>query len=101
LTSESSGEQNPQDIRVAALKYNSEGDQAPIVVAAGGGYIAGKILEIADECGISIYHDDSAATLLSRLNLGQEIPTEFYQMVVDIYAAILSASDALKDDIGL
>ena len=99
MTSESNGEQSYRDIRAAALKYNADADHAPVVVAAGGGYIANKILEIADECGISIYHDDSAATLLSRMNLGQEIPPEFYQMVVDIYAAILSASDALKDSI--
>jgi flagellar biosynthesis protein len=70
-----------------------------VVVAAGGGYIAGRILEIADECGVTIYHDDSAATLLSRMNLGQEIPAELYQMVVDIYAAVLSAADAIKTDL--
>ncbi|MCL2056725.1 MAG: EscU/YscU/HrcU family type III secretion system export apparatus switch protein [Oscillospiraceae bacterium] len=87
------------EIRAAALKYNAEADRSPVVVAAGGGYIAGKILQIADECGISIYHDDSAATLLSRLNLGQEIPPELYQMVAEIYTAILTASDALKAEL--
>jgi flagellar biosynthesis protein len=88
-----------RDIRAAALKYNTDKDQAPVVVAAGGGYIASRILEIADECGVTIYHDDSAATLLSRMNLGQEIPAELYQMVVDIYAAVLSAADAIKTDL--
>lgn len=90
---------NFQEIRAAALKYSTDKDQAPVVVAAGGGYIAGKILEIADECGVAIYHDDSAATLLSRLNLGQEIPPELYQMVVDIYTAIITASDAIKQEL--
>ena len=88
---------NIRDMRVAALKYNSEKDSAPIVVAAGSGFVAQKILEIADECGVSIYHDNSAATLLSKLSLGQAIPQEFYQMVVDIYLAILAAADAAKN----
>jgi flagellar biosynthesis protein len=91
--------QAPRDIRAAALKYNSDQDQAPMVVAAGSGFIAGKILEIADECGVAVYKDDSAATLLSRLNLGKEIPPELYQMVVDIYLSIVSASDTLKERI--
>lgn len=85
-----------RDMRVAALKYDPEKDNAPIVVAAGAGYVAQKIIEIADECGVSIYHDNSAATLLSRLQLGQQIPPELYQMVVDIYIAILAAAKASK-----
>lgn len=83
-------------VRAAALKYNSESDSAPVVVAAGSGYVAQKILEIADECGMSIYHDDSAANLLSKLNLGQEVPPELYQMVVDIYLTILTAAEQAK-----
>lgn len=83
-------------MRAAALKYNSDKDAAPVVVAAGTGYVAQKILEVADECGVSIYHDDSAATLLAKLNLGQEVPPELYQMVVDIYLTILTAAENAK-----
>ncbi len=85
-----------RDMKAAALKYNSEQDAAPIVVAAGTGYIAQRILEIAGECGVKIYHDDSAATLLSKLELGQAIPPELYQMIVEIYLTVLSAADAAK-----
>ncbi len=85
-----------KDLRVAALKYNADENAAPIVVAAGSGYIAQKIISIADECGLSIYHDDSAATLLSKLELGQSIPPELYQMVVEIYMTVISAADATK-----
>lgn len=83
-------------MRAAALKYNSEKDAAPVVIAAGSGYVAEKIVEIADECGIMVYHDDSAATLLSKLNLGQEVPPELYQMVVDIYLTIITAAEHSK-----
>jgi type III secretion system FlhB-like substrate exporter len=36
-----------------------------------------RFLQVAIENGVAIYHDDSAATLLARLELGQEIPPSF------------------------
>lgn len=89
-------EQDIRNIRAAALRYNSEADPAPIVVAAGTGYVAQKIVELAGECGVTVYHDDSAATLLSRLQLGQSVPPELYQLVVDIYISILTAAEEAK-----
>jgi len=90
---------DPKKMRVAALKYNSDQDRAPVVVAAGTGFVAQKIVEIADECGITVYHDDSAATLLSNLKLGQEVPVELYQMVVDVYLSVMAAAKATKHTI--
>ena len=80
-------------LRVAALKYEPDTDNAPCVVAAGTGFIAQKILQIAIENGIAVYHDDSAATLLAKLNIGQEIPPELYQIAADIYAALLELAE--------
>lgn len=92
-------EQDVRDMKVAALKYNSDENAAPIVVAAGSGFVAQKIIEIADECGITVYHDDSAATILSGLRLGQEVPPKLYQMVVDIYLAVMAAANKTKQDL--
>ncbi len=76
-------------LSVAALKYDKDNNSAPCVVAAGSGYIAQKILQVAIENGVAIYHDDSAATMLAKLELGQEIPPELYQIVVNIYISLL------------
>ena len=57
-----------------------------MIVAAGTGFVAQNILSVAEENGIPIYHDDSAATLLSKLQMGQEIPPELFQIVVNIKA---------------
>jgi flagellar biosynthesis protein len=81
------------DLKVAALKYDADRDRAPHVVAAGSGYVAQKILQVAIENGITIYHDDSAATMLAKLGAGKEIPPELYQIVVNIYIALLDAAD--------
>ena len=80
-------------LKVAALKYENDKDTAPKVVAAGTGYVAQKILEVALANGITVYHDDSAATLLTKLDVGQEIPPELYQVVVDIYVELMKVSE--------
>jgi flagellar biosynthesis protein len=83
-------------LSVAALKYDKDKNNAPCVVAAGTGYIAQKILQVAIENGVAIYHDDSAATLLAKLELGQEIPPELYQIVVNIYISLLDLAAEKK-----
>ena len=83
-------------LRVAALKYDQDKHKAPCVVAAGSGYIAQRILQVAIENGIAIYHDDSAATMLAKLELGQEIPPELYQIVVNIYISLLELAEEKK-----
>lgn len=83
-------------LSVAALKYDKDKQNAPVVVAAGTGHIAQKILQVAIENGVAIYHDDSAATMLAKLELGQEIPPELYQIVVNIYISLLELAEEKK-----
>lgn len=74
--------------RAVALQYGA-GDAAPVVVAAGMGYLAEKIVEVASDNGVPVYEDNSLATILSQLQLGQEIPEELYRAIVDIYVYFL------------
>lgn len=83
-------------LRVAALKYEPDKNTAPRVVAAGSGAIAQRILQVAMENGVTIYQDDTAATLLAKLETGQEIPPELYQIVVNIYIAIMELATEKK-----
>lgn len=80
-----------------ALKYNPDKDNAPIVVAAGNGYIAQKIIELANKNNVPVYQDNSSASLLSSFTLGSEIPPELYQAVAEIYAYILKVGTDFKD----
>ncbi len=72
-----------------ALQYGVS-DSAPVIVAAGMGHLAEKILDVAQENGVPIYEDNSLATILSQLNLGQQIPEELYRAVVEIYVYFLN-----------
>ena len=74
--------------KAVALQYGDT-DGAPVIVASGMGYMAEKIVETAQENGVPIYEDNSLATVLTQLKLGQEIPKELYQAIVDIYVYFL------------
>jgi flagellar biosynthesis protein len=75
--------------RAVALQYGPN-DAAPVVVASGMGYLAEKIVGVAQENGVPVYEDNSLATILSRLSLGQEIPEELYRAIVEIYVYFLN-----------
>ena len=74
--------------KAVALQYEV-GDGAPVIVASGMGYMAEKIVEVASDSGVPIYEDNSLATILTQLKLGQEIPQELYQAIVEIYVYFL------------
>ena len=75
--------------RAVALSYDG-GTGAPVVVASGMGYMAEKIVEVAAESGVPVYEDNSLATMLSQLSLGQEIPDALYRAIVEIYVYFLN-----------
>ena len=55
-----------------------------------------KILSIADENGVPIYRDDSAAALLVMLGAGEHVPPELYKVVAAIYAQVVYDANDLK-----
>lgn len=85
--------------KAVALKYDG-GDIAPIIVATGMGYTAERIVQSALAHDVPVYEDTSLATLLSRLELGEEIPPELYKLVVDIYVYFLKFSLNNKEEDG-
>ncbi|MCR5468916.1 MAG: EscU/YscU/HrcU family type III secretion system export apparatus switch protein [Lachnospiraceae bacterium] len=66
-----------------ALAYNP-GDQAPKILATGKGHIAEKIIEKAEESNVPLYKDDKLADTLSKLEIGDMIPPELYEVVAEI-----------------
>ncbi len=86
-----------KDKKAVALKYNNEKDAAPVVVAAGYGDIAGKIVDIAEKRGIPVFRDDSAASLLCMLDVGKNVPVELYEVVAAIYVELMNISKSIKD----
>ena len=77
-----------------ALEYNPEED-APKVIASGRGQLAERIIEKARESDVPIHRDDKLADTLSRLEIGDMIPPELYEVVAEILIFV-DTMDKLK-----
>jgi flagellar biosynthesis protein len=77
----------------AAIRYDNERDRAPKVTASGRGIIAEKIIELAAEHGIPIKNDPDLIQILSKLEVGTEIPIELYRAVAEILAFVYSLNE--------
>ena len=75
-----------------AVALHYDGDSAPSVSATGVGPVAEKIMQIAEENGVMLQQDNELIEILSRLDLGDEIPENLYRAVAEViaFAYILS-----------
>jgi flagellar biosynthesis protein len=86
--------------KAVALKYD-KADAAPRVVASGMGELAKRILKLAEEHKIPVTRDDSLVEILSKLNLGMEIPPETYRVVAEILAFLYKTDEKWRLERGL
>lgn len=77
-----------------ALEYDPNED-APRVIASGKGALAERIIERAKEAKIPVHQDDKLANTLSRLDIGEMIPPELYEVVAEILVFV-DAMDKIK-----
>ena len=79
---------NPTHYAVV-LKYDGENMTAPKVTAKGADYLARKIRELAIEHGVPIVERPPLARALFRhVEVGQEVPAEFYKAVAEVLAYV-------------
>lgn len=77
------------DIKKAvALKYDSDKDSAPKVVAKGKGYLAFIIEKTAKEHNVYIKQEPTLAKELYKLNIDSQIPQELYEAVAKILSFV-------------
>jgi len=81
--------------KAAALKYELSYD-APIVTAAGVGYLADKIIEEAEKNSVPVVQNKELANLLMNVDVGSNIPEELYNAVAEVIAYIMDI-DRLAD----
>lgn len=77
-----------------ALEYDPS-EIAPKVIATGSGYLAEKIVTEAKKSDIPIHEDAELAKTLSKLEVGEAIPPELYEVVAEILVFV-DAMDKLK-----
>jgi flagellar biosynthesis protein len=81
-----------------ALSYDPTED-APKVIASGKGALAERIIEKAKEAEVPVHRDDKLADTLSRLDIGDMIPPELYEVVAEILVFV-DGMDKIKAKMG-
>lgn len=81
-----------------ALSYDPAED-APKVIASGKGALAERIIEKAKEAEVPVHRDDKLADTLSRLEIGDMIPPELYEVVAEILVFV-DGMDKIKAKMG-
>lgn len=81
---------NPTHLAVA-IKYDKSIGEAPVVLAKGADFLAGKIKDVARENRVEIVENKPLARMLYyNVEIGDQIPPELYQMVAEILAYVYS-----------
>ena len=90
-------EEKRRNRTAVALGYEV-GDQAPRILAAGKGFLAERIIEKAREADVPLHKDDKLAATLSKLEIGDTIPPELYEVVAEILVFV-DRMDKLRDKV--
>lgn len=69
--------------QAVALEYDPA-DSAPRVIAMGRGAVAERIIEQAKKADVPVHKDEKLANTLSKLQIGDMIPPELYEVVAEI-----------------
>lgn len=70
--------------KAIALSYEQSMD-APHVVAKGSGIVAERMLEVALANGVPVHEDPALLSLLSALNIEEQIPEDVYQVIAELF----------------
>ena len=77
---------NPVSNKAVSLQYKKGKNAAPKVTAKGQGWMADRIIKMAQENNIPIREDKDLLHLLSEIDVGQEVPESLYKVVAELLA---------------
>ena len=74
---------------ISAIKYDENKDRAPIVLAKGADKVAFRIIDIAEKNKVHVVENVPLARgLYKSVDIGREIPYEFYHAVAEVLAFV-------------
>jgi flagellar biosynthesis protein len=76
----------PDTKKAVALGFNEQTEDAPKVLAKGKGSIAQQIIDTALSHEINIFSNKLLVDDLLKLELEEEIPSQLYQSVAELFA---------------
>ncbi|MBC8282652.1 MAG: EscU/YscU/HrcU family type III secretion system export apparatus switch protein [Nitrospinae bacterium] len=89
---------NPPTPKLAvSLQYKRGMNAAPKVTAKGQGWVAEKIIKMAQENNIPIREDKDLLNLLSEIDVGKEVPESLYKVVAELLAWVYQLNKNFPD----
>lgn len=87
---------NPTHYAVA-IRYDSEKNHSPVVVAKGADHLALRIVAIAEEHGVVVLENRPLARgLYEAVDLEQEIPEQFFKPVAEVLAYVYNLKERTR-----
>lgn len=80
--------------KAVAIKYNKE-LPAPFITAKGKGFVADKLLKIAEKHDIPVIKDNLLSETLYIIEPGEYIPEEVFDIVAEILVFIKKTQDLI------
>ena len=84
-------------LKVAALKYDAVKDGVPRLIAQGDGLIAEKIIQLAEEAGVTITKDPDLVTILSKIQVGSFITPQLYEVVAELLVFVYKLKEKWQE----
>ena len=79
-------------LKAAALRYDTQKENAPRLVAKGEGKTAQNIIKIAELNDLPIKKDEDLIELLSNVELDKEVPDALYKAVAEVFSFMYKMS---------
>lgn len=87
-------ENDVAQMKAVALKYDTQQDNAPRVVAKGRGHVAEHILATAQKSSVPVYQNKTLVNMLMALEIDREIPPELYRAIAEVMAYVYKMDKA-------
>lgn len=82
--------------KAVAIRYDTEQEQAPRVLAKGEGESAKNIIKIAQLHKLPIKKDADLIELLSKVEIDKEVPQELYKAVAELFSYIYKITNTIE-----
>jgi len=90
---------NPKPVKRAFAITRGKGkNDQPEIHFSGSGRMADQIIDLAKKSGIPVNDDPNLVEALSRVNIDQDIPPEFYSLIDEILGFAYRLNDSMAQE---
>lgn len=92
MSSENQNSGKTRRLQAAAMQYDQDRHEAPVIVAKGSSAVAERIIAMAEKHDIPLQRDPELLQILMKLEINQEIPENVFHAVAEVLAMVYKAN---------